>query len=275
MHQSKNITLLERTNIADVMKEQDFGSTNRVRQGTKAKIGNISGADCILYGDIVIFGRDDKAKHTGIASVLRGRGPLPGLADRVSVLDKEEKAVVGINLRLVDAETGEVIETAESRGESSRKSKDYAGALGGGGGAAAGSTGMTSSNFEATIIGEATSNAVDKVVAFLEGKVPALPAKARSIEGRIANITPGAVYLNVGDNDGVLAGDRFEILQVTDELRDPATKEVIDVVATKVGELVVSTVRDKVSIGTYGGQPISQAYAALQSKGYSARLMSK
>jgi curli biogenesis system outer membrane secretion channel CsgG len=276
MHQSKNITLLERTNIADVMKEQDFGSTNRVRQGTKAKIGNISGADCILYGDIVIFGRDDKAKHTGIASVLRGRGPLPGIGDRISAFDKEEKAVVGINLRLVDAETGEVIETAESRGESSRKSKDYAGALGvGGAGAAAGSTGMTSSNFEATIIGEATSNAVDKVVAFLEGKVPALPAKARSIEGRIANITPSGVYLTVGDNDGVLAGDRFEILQVPDELRDPATKEVIDVVATKVGELVVSTVRDKTSIGTYGGQPISQAYAALQSKGYAARLMSK
>ena len=45
-------------------------------------------------------------------------------------MNKEEKAVVGINLRLVDAETGEVIETAEARGESSRKSKDYAGVLG-------------------------------------------------------------------------------------------------------------------------------------------------
>jgi curli biogenesis system outer membrane secretion channel CsgG len=73
MHQSKNITLLERTNIADVMKEQDFGSTNRVRQGTKAKIGNISGADCILYGDIVIFGRDDKTKHTGKRASARHR----------------------------------------------------------------------------------------------------------------------------------------------------------------------------------------------------------
>ena len=276
MHQSKQITLLERTNIADVMKEQDFDKTNRVRQGTAAKIGNISGADCILYGDIVIFGRDDKAKHTGFGSILRGHGPLPGIGDRISALNREEKAVVGINLRLVDAETGEVIETAEARGESSRKSQDYAGALGvGGAGAAAGSTGMTSSNFEATIIGEATSDAVNKVVAFLEGRVPALPAKARSIEGRVANIEPNGVYLAVGDNDGVLRGDRFEILKVTDQLRDPATKEVIDVVATKIGELVVTTVRDKIAIGNYGGEPITRDYALIPDKGYTARLISK
>ena len=46
---------------------------------------------------------------------------------------KEEKAVVGINLRLVDTETGEVIDTAEARGESSRSSKDFSAVLGGAG----------------------------------------------------------------------------------------------------------------------------------------------
>jgi galactose mutarotase-like enzyme len=40
---------------------------------------------------------------------------------------------------------------------------------------------MTSSNFEATIIGEATSNAVDKVVAFLEGKVPRDVGKGNTV----------------------------------------------------------------------------------------------
>jgi curli biogenesis system outer membrane secretion channel CsgG len=270
MHQSKNITLLERTNLADVIKEQDLDGTNRIRKGTASKKGNLSGADCMLYGDIVIFGRDDKAKHNALV------GLIPGVGTRLAALSKEEKAVVGINLRLVDTETGEVIESAEARGESSRKSKDYGAALGiAGAGAGAGSTGMTSSNFQATIIGEATSNAVDKVVAFLEGKVPSLPAKSRSIEGRIATIQGATVYLNVGDNDGVLPGDRFEILQVENELLDPATKEVIDVVANKIGEVVVATVRDKTSTGAYGGSPISQEYASIQNKGYAARLVSK
>jgi len=119
MDQSKNITLLERTNIQDVMKEQDFGASNRVRKGTNARVGQLSGADAMLYGDIVIFGRDDTTKRKALGAALGRFSPVAGA---VATLNKEEKAVVGINLRLVDTETGEVIETAEARGESSRKS---------------------------------------------------------------------------------------------------------------------------------------------------------
>jgi hypothetical protein len=246
-----------------------------VRQGTGAKIGQLTGADVNLYGDIVIFGRDDTTKRKGAAGIVGG---LFGRAAGAAVaFNREEKAVVGINLRLVDTETGEVIETAEARGESSRSSKDYAGVLGvagaGAGAAAAGSSGMTSSNFQQTIIGEATSNAVTKVVEYLEGRVPKLPAKPRAIEGRVAVIGAGTATLAVGSNDGVLRGDRFEILQINGEIRDPATKEVIDVEAVKIGELVVDNVRDRTASGAYGGQPLSAAYMTASGKGYTARLM--
>jgi len=272
MQQSKNITLLERTNINDVLKEQDFGASNRVRKGTNARIGQISGADAMLYGDIVIFGRDDTTKRKTLGAVL---GRLAPVAGAVATLNKEEKAVVGINLRLVDAETGEVIETAEARGESSRKSKDYAGLLGiSGAGVVGGASGMTSSNFQQTIIGEATSNAVTNIMTYLEGKVPQLPAKARQIEGRVASVTSSGAVLTVGSEDGVIRGDRFEILKINGEIKDPTTKEVIDLDAVKIGEFVADSVRDKTATGLYGGQPLSSTYATT-GKGYAARLMSK
>ena len=63
MHQSKNITLLERNKVDDLLKEQDFGATNRADQKKKAKIGKVTTADAILLGDIVVFGRDDTAKN--------------------------------------------------------------------------------------------------------------------------------------------------------------------------------------------------------------------
>jgi curli biogenesis system outer membrane secretion channel CsgG len=276
MAQSNTITLLEREKIQEIMKEQDFTASNRVRQGTGAKIGQISGADVNLYGDIVIFGRDDTTKRKS-AGAIAGRlfGGVVGGA--VTGFSKEEKAVVGITLRLVDTETGEVIETAEARGESSRTSKDFSGVLGGAGAGvgavAGGSSGMTSSNFQNTIIGEATSNSVTKVVEFLEGRVPKLPAKPRAVEGRVAVIGAGQATLAVGSNDGVLRGDRFEILQINGEIRDPATKEVIDIDAVKIGELVVDTVRDRTASGAYGGQPLSAAIVAAAGKGYAARLM--
>src|SRR5262249_13369875 len=157
------------------------------------------------FGDIVIFGRDDTSKHKSVGGVLSGLGPLGKAAGGFAGLKKDEKAVVQINLRIVDAETGEGLETSEGRGESSRPRKDYAvllGARSGGTGAAGGgSSGMNAANFQETIIGEATSNAVDKVVAFLEGKVPQMPAKVRSIEGQVATVAANGVYLNVGANE--------------------------------------------------------------------------
>ena len=272
MDQSKNITLLERTNIQDVMKEQDFGASNRVRKGTNARVGQLSGADAMLYGDIVIFGRDDTTKRKGLGAALGRFSPVAGA---VATLNKEEKAVVGINLRLVDTETGEVIETAEARGESSRKSKDYGAIVGvSGTGAVAGGIGMTSANFQQTIIGEATSNAVAEIVKYLEGRVPQLPAKPREIEGRVATVTTGGAVLTVGSQDGVMRGDRFEILKINGEIKDPTSKEVIDLDAVKVGEFVADGVREKTATGAYGGQPLSSTYATT-GKGYAARLMTK
>jgi curli biogenesis system outer membrane secretion channel CsgG len=269
---SKYLTMVERANINDVMKEQDFGASNRVKKGTNAKIGQLSGADVMLYGDIVIFGRDDTTKRKNLGAVLGRFSPVAGA---VATMNKEEKAVVGINLRLIDTETGEQIETAEARGESSRKSKDYAGVLGvAGAGAVGGASGMTSSNFQQTIIGEATSNAVTNIVEYLEGKIPQLPAKPREIEGRIATVGAGTAVLTVGTQDGVMRGDRFEILKINGEIKDPTTKEVIDLDAVKIGEFVADGVREKTATGAYGGQPLSSAYATT-GKGYAARLMTK
>jgi curli biogenesis system outer membrane secretion channel CsgG len=267
---SKYVTMVERGKIQEVMKEQDLGASNRVRKGTNARIGQISGADVMLYGDIVVFGRDDTSKRKGVAAVVGRFNPVAG---GIVGLNKEEKAVVGINLRLVDAETSEQIEAAEARGESSRSSKDYAGILGVKGTTVGAGYSMTSSNFAETIIGEATIKAVENIVAYLEGKLPKLQAKAREIEGRIAQLTSGGAYLTVGSQDGVLRGDRFDILRINGEIKDPVTKEVIDVDAVKVGELVVDTVRDKTSSGRYGGQPLSAS--AVTTSGYVARLKAK
>ncbi|MEZ5403879.1 MAG: CsgG/HfaB family protein [Bryobacteraceae bacterium] len=265
MHQSKNVVLLERKKIDNIMKEQDFGATNRVNQGTRAKIGKITGADAILMGDIVIFGRDDNKKNGGIGGIIGGKfGAIAGSK-------KEEKAVVGINLRIVDAETGEVLETAEARGESKRTSRDWSGvaAAFGRGTAGQANAGMNSSNFEATIIGEATSDAVNNILTLLDERIPKLSGQARSIEGRVANIQGSTMYLTIGANDGVQLGDRFEIHRIDNEVIDPETKEVLDKVTVKVGEFVVHNVREKISTGQYGGQPVSMSYQ----KGYAARLV--
>src|SRR5579872_6818678 len=53
-------TIVERKKVGNIMKEQDFAASNRVKQGSGARIGQIRGADLTLMGDIVVFGRDDR-----------------------------------------------------------------------------------------------------------------------------------------------------------------------------------------------------------------------
>jgi curli biogenesis system outer membrane secretion channel CsgG len=269
MAQSKTVVLLEREKIKAVMGEQDFDATNRVKQGTKAHIGNITGADAMLFGDIVTFGRDDKTKGNsggGVERVLPG--PFGGIAGGIRKAKQTDKAVVVINLRLVDAETSEVIDSEEARGESTRTSTNWGAVAGTWRGGAGGGAGMTDSNFGETIIGEATQDAVNKIAAILEQKMPAVAAKSRTIEGKVSTIDGCTLYISVGGNDGVHVGDHFEIHKVIKDVIDPDTKEILDHQTVKVGDFIVSTVRDKVSIGQYGGQPIMLA----GSKGYAARM---
>jgi curli biogenesis system outer membrane secretion channel CsgG len=257
------IRILEREKVDKIMGEQDFGASNRVAQGTKARIGKIIGADALLMGDIVTFGRDDVKKQQGIGGALFGH-----FAGGWAQLKKEEKAVVVINFRIVDAETSEVIETGEARGESSRKSKNWGAVLGTPGAVGGAGASMESSNFAETIIGEATKDAVDKLAEELNRRIPALPAKQMDIEGRVAKIVgDGTLYLSVGSVDGVLPSDRFEIHQILETVQDPVTKEVLDQRTQKVGELAITNVRDRVTVGRYSGGGLDPNYA----KGYTAR----
>lgn len=257
------IRLVEREKVDRIMGEQDLGASSRVAQGGKARIGKIAGADALLLGDIVTFGRDDVKKQKGFGSAFLGH-----IAGGWAQLNKEEKAVVVINFRIVDAETSEVIETGEARGESSRKSKNWGAVLGTPGAVGGAGASMESSNFAETIIGEATKDAVDKLAEELNRRIPALPAKQMDIEGRVAKIVgDGTLYLSVGAVDGVQPTDRFEIHQILDTVQDPVTKEIIDERTQKVGELAVTNVRDRVTIGRYSGGGLDPNYA----KGYTAR----
>lgn len=274
LQQSNVVTVLERSAAIDI--EQQRGLSASHDPASRPTKGHILGADCIVTGDITIFGRDDKVKHNGGGGGLLSWGKGFGFGG-LGQTQKEEKAVVGLEFRIVDSETSAVLLTASARGESTRKSKNLEiGGLGlGSGGAAGGGFGsaMTSSGFEKTILGEATIDAVNKVVKQLEEKIPQLPARPRNIEGRVASITATGAYLALGKNDGVLLGDRFEIAQIRNEVLDPQTKEVISVEADKVGELVVNKVEDKAAFGNYGGQPLSPEYVI--GKGYKAILISK
>ena len=248
MADANNVVIVERAKMDTLIKEQDFNAGNRVKKGSGARVGNISGADALLTGDIVIFGRDDKKTNIGAGGFARG--PFAG----IHIKKEEDKAVVAIDYRLVDAETSEVIATGEARGESERKSSGFGG-MGGvwGAGGGGGGIDMTSSNFGQTIIGEATQDCVNKLADILKQQTATMKKSVREVEGRVADVSGNTLVLNVGSADGVNVGETFEVLRIVREVKDPVTKETLDVVTEKTGEMTITSVREKIATGAYTG----------------------
>jgi curli biogenesis system outer membrane secretion channel CsgG len=255
--QANKVVIVERAKLATLTKEQDFNASNRVKQGTGARVGQISGADALLSGDIVVFGRDDKKKS------VKGGGLIGGVIGGIAASKNEDKAVVVIDYRLIDAETSEIIATGEAKGESVRKGNAL-GAIGGalGKGVAGVQIDMTSSNFAQTIIGEATQDCVNKLAEILLGQTANMKKAVREVEGRVADVSGKTLVLNVGSTDGVNVGEVFEILNIVREVKDPVTKETLDVVTEKTGEMTVTSVRDKVATGSYTGSAAQVGFMA-------------
>ncbi len=257
MADANKVVVVERAKVDQLMAEQDRNASNRVKQGSGARVGRISGADAVLAGDIVVFGRDDKKTNIGGGGFSR-LGPFGG----IHVKKEEDKAVVVVDYRLIDAETSEVIATGEARGESTRKSSGIGGFGGSWGGGGGGGIDMTSSNFGQTIIGEATQDCVNKLADILNQQATTMKKAVREVETRVADVSGNTLVIAAGGNDGVNVGETFEILKVLREVRDPQTKEVLDTVTETAGTLTITSVRDKIATGNYVGKPAAVGFIA-------------
>jgi curli biogenesis system outer membrane secretion channel CsgG len=243
--QAGKIVIVDKGKLDEIKKMQTEGISNRNQPGKGARLGRIRTADLLLAGDIVVFGRDDKG-NSGIGTFV----PWP-YSTIGGLNKKEDKAVVKVTYRLLDAETGEVVKSGDAEGQSIRKSKGIGGIAAYGGMV----IDMGSANFAQTIIGEATVECVKNLVETLGGQLATIKYKAREVEGMVAAASGNTVTLNVGSSDGVNIGDLFDISRLGGDVKDPVTGEVIDRNLEKKGEMTVITVRERVAIGAYTGTP--------------------
>jgi len=247
--QDGKFTVVERRKVGTVMKEQDFAASNRVKQGTGARVGQIRGADLTLMGDIVVFGRDDRKVGGAVGAIVPGAGGVAG------GYKSDNKAVVVLAYRIVDAETSEVVASGEARGESKRTSKGFGAAMFAGGVLGGGGINMASSNFGETIIGEATMDAVNKLSADISQRPLTGGAGGRELDldARVADVNGASITINAGAAAGLQPGQTFTIYHKGKEIKDPTTGEVLDVQTTPLGQLTITVVRDRIAIGNFSG----------------------
>jgi len=231
-------SVIERKAMDKILAEQNFSNSDRANPNSAAKIGKLLGVDAIIVGSITQFGND--TKNTGVGGGGGGFGGF-GLG---GFKHSKSKAIVALDARIVDIDTGEILAVAEGKGESSRESTSLTGGGGNWHGFGAGGVDFGSSDFQNTIIGEAVKSAVQTMSTEVIAGKDKLVARTITVEGLVAAVDGGQIILNVGGKAGVKVGDTLTVERVSKEIKDPATGKVLRRMSTSIGMVKVTDVDD-------------------------------
>ncbi|MCC6404074.1 MAG: hypothetical protein IT207_08695 [Fimbriimonadaceae bacterium] len=215
--------MLEREALDALLQEQAIKAENTGQD----QRGKIVPAQALVKGQITDFTVASKGASGGIDV-----GPV-----RIGGSAKEAK--VGINVRLFDVDSSEVMLSETATGT--------AGAGGIGVGLNIGSTYSNFEAFEQSPLGKATTTAIDKAVEIIVGKM-----KKEKWSCKVADFDAATkeAALNAGEDAGVQVGDVFEIHRVTRVIKDPDTGAVLGKRTQKIGTLKVTQVEKKLAFAS-------------------------
>jgi curli biogenesis system outer membrane secretion channel CsgG len=155
-----NFRLFERTQMDAALREQNLGESDRAKQGQgRAEKGEMLVARYVVTGAITKFGKAEKKKGltSGIISGIVGGAVGGALESRQTEYD------IGITIKLIEASTGEVLETFTVDGSAlGNKSRRIAGLGGTLGGVIGGAMSNSTTGEKEKLIAQSIRNAVEK-----------------------------------------------------------------------------------------------------------------
>jgi curli biogenesis system outer membrane secretion channel CsgG len=132
---TKAFQVLERKEIDSVLYEQDFSQTERVSQATKVRMGQMKGAKYLVAGTVSAYEQQTRETAGGVSL-----GPI-------SLGGRKDKTYIAVDLKVIDSETGEIVDTRTIEAE--------AGGVGLGGGLSLGNFSIHGSDYQKTPTGKA------------------------------------------------------------------------------------------------------------------------
>ena len=208
---SGNYRVMERQELEKILNEQKLGASGIVTQQSAVEMGKVLGVELAVMGSVSEFGY--KKSTTG--------GKIKGF--RVGL--QKQSAVVGVDCRLVNTTTGEILASESMRKEKSARGIkvdtdkiDF----------------KNKKDFDQSLVGKAARDAINEVVKMIDKNSQKIPWQAKVITEK-----NGMVFINVGSVSGINVGDTFVIYRKGEELIDPDTGLSLGSIDTKIGEIKV------------------------------------
>ncbi len=205
--------VVERAQLRQVLGEQALGQSGAVNPETAAQAGRVLGLNALVTGSISQF------------------GVSTGGADYGVYKEKVQTAKCAVDVRVVEATTGQLLFADSGKGEFQRKAQEVLGF-----GQRAG--------YDETLGQEALRSAVTK---FMDNLVQKLQSMEWS--GAVAMVSGTDVYINAGRDVGLNPGDTLVVQGLGQEIYDPQTKVLLGRTrGTVKGELLVTEIEERMTI---------------------------
>jgi curli biogenesis system outer membrane secretion channel CsgG len=208
---SGKYSVIERQELSKVLSEQNLGQTGAVTPESAAQIGKLLGVELAIMGSITEFGYAKK--------------DVGGSFGGFSLGVKKQNATVAVDVRFVNTTTGEIL-TAESV----RKEESASGLKVGTPDLSFGNE----SEFDNSIVGKATREAIDAITTLIDNNMTALPW-----EGKVITVKGDQVFIKPGGDAGVKVGDTFFVYSRGEDLVDPDTGLSLGSVDEKIATIEV------------------------------------
>lgn len=225
---SGRVNLMERSQLGKVIGnlqlEKESELSKYIDQSTTVETGKMKGVQAMLVGTVTQFEPNISGGGGGL--------DVPALG---GLKYHQDKAVVGIEIRLVDQATGKVLVAASGTGEILTKNAEgsisYAGI--------SGKAGLYSRTPLAQATNAAIGDALGKFIRGLEGL---------AWEGGVAQVAgPEKVYIDAGEDLGLKPGQRFRVVHRGAPIQGP-DGAVLGFDDTEAGVIEVTQVQEKMSV---------------------------
>lgn len=203
--------VMERDALEKIMQEQKLGMTGMVTPESAAKVGQLLGVEVAIIGSVTEFGHS--------------KGDTGGRIKNVRLGVSSQAATVGIDIRFIDVNTGEILTAENIRKEESKKGLSF------------GTPKFDFDNqndFDQSIVGKATRAAITDIVKLLDNKTENMVWQAKIIK-----VAGSQIFINSGADAGVNVGDILIVYAKGEELIDPDTGISLGSVDTKIGKIKV------------------------------------
>jgi len=215
--------VLERKALEQVLTEQDLGLSGRANPETAPQAGRVIGAEWLIRAAVTEY--TGRKSQSGGGILTRGFG----------IGGSKKDAYVALDVRIIDAATGQVLDSVKADGKA--RSSGLVGGL------AIGSVVLGAHKSDTTPIGQATREALTDAVDFICQRMEQIPWQSRVMETE-----NGEVTITGGSTMNLQVGQTFTVWHRGKALVDPETGETLGYRETKVGTLQVTQVMDKFSV---------------------------